>query len=120
MPKILIVDDQSTFRAMLHESLLANGHEVWATQENGGLNLFKDKKPDLVILDRNLPQAARTDLLKNIRKLDRKVKVIVLTAFTTQAKKAYSGQKVSAYFSKGAAVEDMLEAIKKALADAAR
>ncbi|MBI3551408.1 MAG: response regulator [Elusimicrobia bacterium] len=116
MSKILIIDDQRTFRDVFEETLRFSGHEVSATEGGGaGLSLFKKMRPDLVILDRSLPQPSRVDILRSIRKLDNAVKVIVLTAFTTQAKRKYDKLGVSAYLSKGSNLDGMLEAVKEAL-----
>ena len=101
---------------MLEEILRWKGHEVSVAEDGAaGLALFSANKPQLVIVDRSLPQAARSDVLKAIRKLDKKVKVILFTAFTTQSKSKYAGLGVDAFLSKGASLDALLQAINGAL-----
>ena len=56
MAKILIVDDDIEIRKLLSAFFSAKGYEV-ATGENGkeGVSLAAAEKPDLIIMDLNMP-----------------------------------------------------------------
>lgn len=55
-PLILVVDDEETFREIFGAKLLAEGFRV-ETAENGvkGVEKVKQFKPDLVLMDVNMP-----------------------------------------------------------------
>ncbi len=76
---ILIIDDEIQIRRFLKMSLEAYGYTV-KEAENGkdGYNYLFDYRPDLIILDLELPDTTGLELLKKIR-LASTVPVIVLS-----------------------------------------
>ncbi|MFH0940509.1 MAG: response regulator, partial [Candidatus Omnitrophota bacterium] len=59
MPKhrIIVIDDDSDIRDVLALTLAQEDYEVLQAQDGAeGLNLIKDKAPDLVIVDYNMPK----------------------------------------------------------------
>jgi two-component system chemotaxis response regulator CheY len=54
---ILIVDDAAFMRMMIKNIVTKNGYEVVGEAENGhvALELYKQKKPDLVTMDITMP-----------------------------------------------------------------
>ena len=66
--RVLVVDDEKTFRLVAEAALVAEGLEV-ATAGSGreGLEQFRAFGPDLVVLDRNLPDADGLDVLARLR-----------------------------------------------------
>jgi YesN/AraC family two-component response regulator len=82
--KIVIADDSSLLRDRI-KSLLNGLKEklVLYEAENGveALNLIKDKKPDLVILDIRMPEMNGIEVLKRIRELKMKTKVCILSNY---------------------------------------
>lgn len=83
MAKILIVDDSPTIIELLKTVLASDGHEVLTANDGiTGLNLAKDRKPDLVILDIMLPKMNGYEVC-NLIKFDEKykdIKILMLTA----------------------------------------
>jgi len=79
--RILIVDDSPVLRVMLAEMLGALGHDVVGEADcvKGGLAAYKEKQPDLVTLDVSLPDGNGLDLLKQLRRLDRNLKAVMVT-----------------------------------------
>lgn len=77
--KILIVDDDSSIRKFLELSLENSGYEIF-TASNGkeALSMVNNHKPNIVILDLNLPDISGYEVLQQIRK-DSSVPVIMLT-----------------------------------------
>ena len=58
MARVLIVDDEKTFRVAAQAGLAAEGHEVRTAASGGeGLAIARSFAPDIVVLDRNLPDA---------------------------------------------------------------
>jgi len=70
MARILVVDDNKLIRFVVSGDLNALGHEV-ATAADGpsALLSFKERKPDVVILDYNMPGASGTEVLRQMRSL---------------------------------------------------
>ena len=79
---VLIVDDEKTIRWSLGEALTEDGYEV-VDAENGerGFELFRDKSPDVVLLDLRLPGDDGIAVLKRIKSVDPTVPVIMMTAY---------------------------------------
>jgi len=85
--KILVVDDDEVFRALVKEVLAQENYEV-ITANNGfsAWKILQKEKADIAILDVNMPQMSGFELLAKIRedKTFSKMPVIMLTirAFT--------------------------------------
>ena len=70
-PSLLVIDDDSTIRALLHTALegqydilcVPNGPEVPA--------LIADRKPDLIVLDINVPGSDAYALCSSVREQDK-------------------------------------------------
>jgi CheY-like chemotaxis protein len=82
--KILIVDDEPDFLAVMSARLEANDYEV-TTAANGeeALNYVKNNKPDAVLLDILMPGIDGLEVLRRIRKMDESLPVYIITAFST-------------------------------------
>ncbi len=82
MSRILVVDDQFGVRRMLVDAFRVDQHEV-EMAENGteALRLFISFEPDLILLDMKMPGMDGIDTLKQIRALDRRAPVIMMTAY---------------------------------------
>jgi two-component system, NtrC family, response regulator len=80
--KILIIDDDSSFREVLKFHLLEKGYEVDSAADGiTGLQLFKETAYPLVITDFKMPGIDGLTLLKSLLKTRPDTLVIVLTAF---------------------------------------
>ncbi len=79
--KILFVDDETDFLAIMTQRIESWGYKV-ISASNGkeALDLFTDKKPDVIILDYLMPDINGIDLLKKIRAIDRNVPVLMFSA----------------------------------------
>jgi YesN/AraC family two-component response regulator len=79
---ILIVEDEVLIRKKLVEYVKLEYQTIYeADSEDGALKVYKDKKPDLLILDINLREGSGLSLLRKIREYDHSTKAIVLSAF---------------------------------------
>ena len=80
--QILIIDDERNFREVLGEALEAEGFSVrLAPTARVGLALAGECRPDVVLLDQNLPDRSGLDLLPDLRQGGEGPPVIVLTAY---------------------------------------
>jgi CheY-like chemotaxis protein len=80
MAKILVIDDQPNVRMLLALLLRRHGYEV-ILAENGwkGLQRYRQERPDVILLDLNMPELDGVTVLKQIRSVDLKQPVIILT-----------------------------------------
>lgn len=82
--KILIVDDEPDFLAVMSARLEANDYEVtMAANGEEALNYVKNSKPDAVLLDILMPGIDGLEVLRRIRKMDESLPVYIITAFST-------------------------------------
>lgn len=81
MGKILVVDDEVEVVRLLQSFLTAKGYEV-ETALNGAeaIAKVKERKPDIVLLDMMMPGMGGIDTLKEIKKIDLRIGVIMVTA----------------------------------------
>lgn len=81
MAKILIVDDAEFLRVRISKMLLGDGFEV-VEAGNGAqaVTVYQQEKPDLVLMDVTMPEMDGLAALKEIRQIDTRAKVIMLTA----------------------------------------
>jgi DNA-binding NtrC family response regulator len=78
--KILIIEDDPELRAALRDHLASSGHEV--TEADGvrsGTAAFRERVPDVVLLDHGLDDGDAFDLLRTLPQVDRRVPLVVLT-----------------------------------------
>jgi DNA-binding NarL/FixJ family response regulator len=68
---VLIVDDHPSFRASARTLLEAEGYEIVGEAENGAaaLQAVKELKPDLVLLDVQLPDIDGFQVAEQLRRL---------------------------------------------------
>jgi two-component system response regulator (stage 0 sporulation protein F) len=80
--KILIVDDQYGIRVLLYEVFGKEGYQTFqAANGKQALDIVKTESPDLVILDMKIPGMDGLEILKEVKKIDTGIKVIMMTAY---------------------------------------
>ena len=83
MAKVLVIDDEPRVRKLMDMLLSHDGYEVILADNGGkGLELYRHEHPDVILLDLRMPQLDGIAVLKEIRRLDLKQPVIVLTGET--------------------------------------
>ena len=87
MTKILVIDDEPGIRDLLDTLLRRKGYDVvLAGSGRKGLEFFRREHPDVIVLDLKMPGMDGLTVLQQIRSLDPKKPVIVLTgAWTAEA-----------------------------------
>jgi CheY-like chemotaxis protein len=80
MAKVLVIEDEAISRSTICGILAAAGHVV-ETAENGRLGIasFRRNCPDLVITDVIMPEQEGIQTLIDIRRMNPKAKVIVIS-----------------------------------------
>lgn len=82
MQTILIVEDEPTLQKALSIALEREGYEVKSALEgDAGLNLAKESKPNLILLDLILPKIDGFEILAELKKDEstKEIPVIILT-----------------------------------------
>lgn len=85
-PKILLVDDDIKNSMLLRRFLEAEGFQVtYANNGAVGLELYAAERPDLILLDVNMPEVNGFEMAKAVREKDRKTVIFFLTDRTEKS-----------------------------------
>jgi len=114
--RVLIVDDHAIvregYRALLakHEGLTVVGE---ASDAASAYQCYKDKRPDVVIMDISMPGRGGIDAIKHIREFDAQARVLV---FTMHSGAAYALQAFRAgakgYVTKSSSPDVLVDSVK--------
>ncbi|MDN3237620.1 UvrY/SirA/GacA family response regulator transcription factor [Pseudomonas sp. WAC2] len=118
MIKVLVVDDHDLVRAGIIRMLAdVDGIQVIGQADSGenGLNLVRELKPDVVLMDVKMPGIGGLEATRKLLRSHPEVKVIAVTAceedpFPTRLLQAGA----SGYLTKGADIQEMITAIRHA------
>lgn len=85
--KILIVDDASYMRELIKGTLTKFGYEIAGEAEDGqaAAERYSKFKPDLVTMDIVMKDKSGIDAVKEIMKLDKNAKILMISAMGQQA-----------------------------------
>lgn len=114
--RVLVIDDDKSVCDLLQDLLTPDGCEVVAINEpDRALEKLKQKESyHILILDLKMPEINGIDLLDKIRKVDRDVAVIILTAYPSlESATDAINLDVSAYMQKPFSGEEMRETIAR-------
>lgn len=116
MQTILIVDDDKSIRYSLKRMMEGKFSVITAQNGEEASNRFKEDLPDLVIMDIKMPGRNGIDVLKEIKSVDPKSLVIIMTAYGT-TETAIEAMKYGAfdYILKPFPIPEMKRLIEKAL-----
>ena len=117
MAKVLVIDDQPNVRALLDFLLRQKGFDV-TLAENGrtGLQLYRQEHPDVILLDLQMPELDGVAVLKQIRSVDLKQPVIVLTGDTKpETERQVRALGVSEFIVKGSSLHGVEDTLKRLL-----
>lgn len=115
-PSVLLVDDEDRFRITTAKLLKANGLQV-STASSGreALQEVSTGSPDVIVLDVRMPGMSGLEALKEIKKIDPRVEVIVLTGHAS-VDTAFEIMKLGGfdYLFKPCSIEDLIDKIGRA------
>ena len=117
MAKILVIDDEPNVRTLLEMRLRHQGYEVLIA-DNGrkGLQLYRQEHPDVIVLDLRMPELDGFTVLKEIRGVDLKQPVIVLTGdMTPSVERQVRALGVSDFIVKGSSMNLLMDTLKSLL-----
>lgn len=90
MKKILLVDDDFKNSMLLRRFIEAEGYELaYASNGEAGLAMYRELRPDLILLDINMPGMNGFEVAKAIRSDDRRVLIFFLTDRTDKIDRLY-------------------------------
>ena len=114
--KILLVDDHAIVRSGLRRLLATLAHAEILEAANGrdALALARAERPDLVILDLNLPGLGGLELIRRLMQEEKAARILV---FSMHAEPLYAVRALEAgatgYLSKNVAPDELLAAVKR-------
>lgn len=119
--KVMIVEDNELNMKLFHDLLEAHGINTVQTKDGRNvLQLAREHKPDLILMDIQLPEVSGLDVTKWLKEDDdlKKIPVIAVTAFAMKGDE----QKIREggcedYISKPISVTKFMETIQKYLED---
>lgn len=80
MKKLLIIDDDEQFRALMSEALADEGFEVLtASNGNEGLKSITNDGPDLVITDIVMPEKEGVEVIMELKRDNASIPVIAMS-----------------------------------------
>jgi len=80
--KILIVEDNIEINKILKLHMMSVNAKVFTSFGTGVMDIIKNKKIDVVLLDLGLDDISGYDILKEIKEYDKNIKVIIQSAYT--------------------------------------
>lgn len=117
--KILIVDDSRTIRNIQKKTLNSLGHNDIDEASDGleALTVLSQGRPDLMLVDWNMPNMDGITLIKKVRETDKSLPIIMVT---TEAEKSRVVEAIKAgvnnYVVKPFTAESLSEKINQTLA----
>jgi DNA-binding response OmpR family regulator len=116
---ILIVDDEADITTVLKKGLELEGFDVDASAKPlEVLENYVAGRYDLLLLDVRMPGIAGFELYREIRKIDRKVKVCFITAFEIyfdEFRRVFPRIHVSCFIHKPITIAQLAEAVREEL-----
>lgn len=114
--KILIIEDEKSLAQVLEDTFSQEGFEIIkAFDGENGVDKFYNEKPDLILLDINLPKKLGWEVCKEIRETSN-IPIIMMTARDSDSDE-YNGLSIGAddYITKPFNLKILLLKVKKLL-----
>jgi len=117
-PKIVAIDDEVEFIDMLKSYFVPRGYDIEvAIRGAKGIEIIKEKKPDVVLIDLKMPGIDGDEVLTLLKSMKPAPKIIFVTAYDDggKTKARLLKQGAYAYFDKPiASLKNLEETINKA------
>jgi DNA-binding NarL/FixJ family response regulator len=117
MARILIVDDHQAVRTTLRELLDSHSFQVCGDAKDGkeAIERVRELKPDIVLLDMNMPGMNGMQAALEIRRVSPRIKILFLTVFGANEVAAGARLLADGYVSKSAAGSELIPALGRLL-----
>ncbi|MGF1623599.1 MAG: response regulator [Alphaproteobacteria bacterium] len=116
---ILIVEDNDLNMKLFHDLLEAHGYNTLQTKDGmEALKIAREKRPDLILMDIQLPEVSGLEVTKWIKEDDdlRSIPVVAVTAFAMKGDEEKIRQGgCEAYIAKPISVAQFLETVESLL-----
>src|SRR5262245_50846535 len=101
--KLLVIDDEPNFAGLVVEYFKGAGYDArMALNLEDAVNSFKNQKPNVVILDFNMPMVTGEKFLPILQTMNPHVRVIVVTGcLQDEVEEKFKGLGYFAFFEKG-------------------
>ncbi len=117
-PRIVAIDDEVEFIGMIKSYFEPRGYDITvAIRGTKGIELVKENKPDVVLMDLKMPGIDGDEVLSLLKSMDPSPKVIFVTAYDDGGKTKARLLKMGAYayFDKPvSSLRELEEAVNKA------
>ncbi len=124
MSLVLIIEDNEKNMKLARDVLQAKGYQtVEAVTGEDGVRLAKEKKPDLVLMDIQLPGINGIEAFKQIRAdaATARIPVVALTASVTPTDRSQiTAAGFDAFVGKPISLKEFVDTVKRLLAGAAK
>jgi DNA-binding NarL/FixJ family response regulator len=115
--RVVVADDHGLFRRGIAEMLsLADGVEVGggASDHDGAVELVSERRPDVVLLDLEMPGAGADEAMRRMLSLPSLPKVVVYTMHDEPVVGRFLRRGAAGYFPKSAEMSELVEAVRDA------
>lgn len=114
--KVVMVDDEERFRSVMARRLRMRGYQVWDVSDGEeAIRLCRQKRPEVAIVDLKMPGLSGDQVLKEIKRINPEVQVIILTGHASLESAAVSGRmEAFAYLEKPCETGHLLQTIEAA------
>ena len=120
MTSVLIVDDRAEVIAVFKDFLGFEGYEVVGAAMKGeeAIALYRQKRPDVVLMDILMPGMSGNETAREIIKIDPDARIIAVTAFGREGlQEECADAGCIGFISKPFEMNDLLDAIDAAISD---
>jgi CheY-like chemotaxis protein len=114
---ILVVEDDTNQRALYEEELTDEGYNVLTAGDGKeALSRARENKPDLIVLDINMPVMDGLDTLSHLLEFNGQIPVIINTAYASY-QESFTSWSADAYIVKSSDLTELKNTIKRLLAN---
>ena len=117
MPRILIADDNAAARTTIRELLDWHSFQVCGEAKNGreAIEQVIELKPDVILLDINMPELNGVKAAYEIRRISPATKIVFLTIHDTPAVKLGTRMWSHGFVSKSAAGTELIPTLNRVM-----
>jgi DNA-binding NarL/FixJ family response regulator len=117
--RVVVIDDTIDIRELLRVALSRSGMEVVGEAGDGreGIDVVREERPDLVMLDLAMPVMDGVEALPHIREIVPDARIIVLTGFDVATREELLESGADGLLIKGTPLKAIVAYIKEKLGD---
>jgi CheY-like chemotaxis protein len=117
MKKVLIVDDEESFRKTIVASLVSKGYQAIEAEDGmAGLDTATEQRPDLIISDVNMDNMNGFMMVEMLQQNPKTAKIpVIMMTGAAQAAGAWNSTAEVIYLEKGFAMPELIAAVDSLL-----